>query len=130
MAELLERLGPSLAGLVLIAVAGASRTAALAPMALLEPARKGGPAYAGMKPGGQALFVAAALSALLCLAPVLAGVPASRMGLAAAVMTGGALVMTEIARRQIKGHTGDVGGASQQIGEILFLCVLASRTAL
>jgi cobalamin synthase len=45
-------------------------------------------------------------------------------------MTGGALVMTEIARRQIKGHTGDVGGASQQIGEILFLCVLAGRTAL
>lgn len=130
MAALVEQWSSGPAALALIAAAGASRTAALAPMALLPPARKDGPASAGMTPGGPALGVAATLAALLCVAAVLAGMPAVRMGLAVVVMVAGALAMTEIARRQIGGHTGDVGGAAQQIGEILFLCALAAQPAL
>jgi adenosylcobinamide-GDP ribazoletransferase len=130
MADVLQQSGPWAAALALVAAAAASRTAALLPLALLDPARRDGAAYAAMKPSSPALAVATVAACLFCLAPLMGGASPGRILLAAALMVGGALAMTEIARRLIGGHTGDVAGASQQVGEIAFLCAMASRAAL
>jgi adenosylcobinamide-GDP ribazoletransferase len=55
------------------------------------------------------------------------GVGLERLALGLAVMAFAALAMAALAHRQIKGMTGDIAGATQQIAEILFFAVLASR---
>lgn len=42
-------------------------------------------------------------------------------------MAASGFAMAGIAQRQIKGMTGDIAGATQQVAEILFFAVLASR---
>jgi adenosylcobinamide-GDP ribazoletransferase len=60
------------------------------------------------------------LASAIVLAPSLAGVSLIALFAGLAAMLAGAGIMTEIARRQIGGQTGDIAGASQQIAEIFF----------
>lgn len=129
LAALIETFGAPRTALVVIAANAASRVAALTPHYLLPPARTDGAAWAAARPLPSTLLIAGALATAVALAPALAGLPPLRLAFGLAAMMAGALAMTEIARRQIGGQTGDIAGASQQIAEILFLAVLASRAA-
>jgi len=111
------------AGLALIAAHAASRAAL--PMAMwgLPPARPDGLGATAGTPRSPAAIAAALIGgaiALAALGPV--------RGAVALCLTGGIVfAMTEVARRQIGGHTGDVLGAFQQIGEIVILLAAAAR---
>jgi adenosylcobinamide-GDP ribazoletransferase len=129
LAALLEQgLGHAAAGLIL--AGAASRAFALAPLALLPPARSDGlgAASARLEDGGalKAGAVAFVIAVLLGLAALGLG----RAILALALALGGALAMVAIARRQIDGQTGDVAGAAQQFAEMACLCgLLIGRSA-
>ena len=121
-------LGVAVGGLIL--AGAASRAFALAPLALLPPARadglgataarlRGGAAAAA---GGAALIIAALLGLIVL------GLGHALLGFALAL--GAALAMTNLARRQIGGQTGDVAGAAQQLAEIACLVgLLIGRAA-
>ena len=130
LASVYETGGAGLAGATLIAAAAATRTAALMPLAILDPARRDGAAWAAARPAPSTLAMAATLSVLISLGTLPAGLSPLRLALALVATIAGAAAVTLIAQRQIGGQTGDVGGAAQQIGEILFLCVVASQRAL
>jgi adenosylcobinamide-GDP ribazoletransferase len=108
----------------LIVVSAVSRAGALAPLALLEPARSDG---AGAGAGRlKARAFAAAWGAAIVIAVAL-GLIAVGLGRAfAAVIAGaiGAAAMTALAQRRIGGQTGDVAGAAQQWSEIAAWCGL------
>ncbi len=96
----------------LVALGAASRSAMLVAMALMPPARADGLGRDAGAPGLWRVVVGLTLT-LLAAAPLgLAGVGAVIGTLAAAA------VPAIIASRQIGGQTGDVLGATQQIGEI------------
>ncbi len=130
LAALIGAIGAPRTALLVIAANAASRVAALTPHYLLPPARNDGAAWAAARPLPSTLAIAGGLAATIGLAPALAGLELGKLALGLAAMLAGAGVMTEIARRQIGGQTGDIAGASQQIAEILFLAVLASRLTL
>jgi adenosylcobinamide-GDP ribazoletransferase len=102
----------------LAAVAALSRAGALAPLAMLAPARLDGagaaagrlepPAFAAACGVAFAIAVAAGLSAF-------GTGRALRAAVGAAVCASG---MVALARRQIGGQTGDVAGAAQQWAEV------------
>jgi adenosylcobinamide-GDP ribazoletransferase len=127
LAALTTAIGAPRTALAMIAAHAASRVAALTCHCVLPPARIEGAAWAAARPLPRTLAIAGGLAILIGLSPVLAGFSPGRLCLGLAAMLAGALAMTEIARRQIGGQTGDIAGASQQIAEILFLAVLASR---
>ena len=108
----------------LIVVAAVSRTAALMPLALLNPARaEGVGAAAGrLEPASFAAACSAAL--ILAVAIGLFTVGGGRAIDAAFVSAIGAAGMTALASRQIGGQTGDVAGAAQQWAEIAGWCGL------
>lgn len=104
----------------LIVAAMASRTAPVALMAWLEPARSDGLGHAAAQVGG--LRVAVAF--ILGLVPLVL----FAQGFAAAVLA--ALAVTGLAlaaKARIGGQTGDVLGAAQQIAEIAVLLTLCAR---
>jgi len=111
------------AGLALIAAHAASRAALPMAMRGLPPARPDGLGATAGTPRSLAAIAAALIGgaiALAALGPV--------RGAVALCLTGGIVfAMTEVARRQIGGHTGDVLGAFQQIGEIVILLAAAAR---
>jgi len=111
------------AGLALIAAHAASRAVLPAAMWKLAPARPDGlGATAGTPRAGGALAAAliGAAIALAALGPL--------RGAIALCLTGVIVfAMAALARRQIGGHTGDVLGAFQQIGEILILLAASAR---
>ena len=122
LGALLEHgLGDAAAGMIL--AGAASRAAALAPLALLPPARPDGlGAEAGRRRGG---VVAAAVSAaIIAVLLGLGGLGLERAILGLGLAFAAALAMAAIARRQIGGQTGDVAGAAQQLAEIACLCGL------
>lgn len=122
LGALLEHgLGDAAAGIIL--AGAASRAAALAPLALLPPARPDGlGAEAGRRRGG---VVAAAVSAaIIAVLLGLGGLGLERAMLGLGLAFAAALAMAAIARRQIGGQTGDVAGAAQQLAEIACLCGL------
>jgi len=123
LAALLEHgLGIAAAGMIL--AGAASRAAALAPLALLAPARAEGlGARAGRLAGG-AVVAAAAVAAIIAVLLGLGGLGLARALLALGVAFAAAAAMAAIARRQISGQTGDVAGAAQQLAEIACLCGL------
>jgi adenosylcobinamide-GDP ribazoletransferase len=129
LAALLDQ-GPGFAMAGLVLAGAASRAFALAPLALLGPARADG-LGAGVGRLGAGGALAAAGAALI----VGAGLGLGALGLGRAILAlllglGAALAMTAIARRQIGGQTGDVAGAAQQIAEIACLCgLLIGRAA-
>jgi cobalamin synthase len=55
------------------------------------------------------------------------GLPTLTLARSLARPAGAALAMAALAQRQIKGMTGDIAGATQQVAEILFFAVLASQ---
>jgi adenosylcobinamide-GDP ribazoletransferase len=111
------------AGLALIAAHAASRAALPAAMIGLTPARHDGlGAMAGTPRAGGAIAAAliGAATALAALGPVRGAI---------ALCLAGVMVFAtvELARRQIGGHTGDVLGAFQQVGEIVILLAASTR---
>lgn len=123
LATLLDRTGAGAAvGLVLAAVL--SRVAALAPMAMLPPARPGGLSAAVGRPSRAATGIATGLGLLVALLALPFGLPPS--GVAGMVLLAAlaSLAVTRIARERIGGQTGDVIGACQQVSEIAALLAL------
>ena len=111
------------AGLALVAAHAASRAALPAAMIGLTPARHDGlGAMAGTPRAGGAIAAAliGAATALAALGPVRGAI---------ALCLAGVMVFAtvELARRQIGGHTGDVLGAFQQVGEIVILLAASAR---
>ncbi len=109
--------GPALVTAVLIAAGAASRAALPVIMVSLAPARDEGLAAGAGRPHPLRATAGAAIAILTALALLPPAMAAA--GLLAAA--GGALVIGNLARRQIGGHTGDVLGAAQQLAEIGFL---------
>ncbi len=115
-----------LAAAAMIATGAASRTAGLAPLLLLAPARVGGLGAAMPRPSSAAFRQAAVLAALLSLSPALCGAPPGNV-IAAALLAGlAATLVARLADRQIGGYTGDVLGAAQQAAEIAGLLALSA----
>jgi adenosylcobinamide-GDP ribazoletransferase len=123
----LLKLGPGLAACTLLGVAGLSRWCGLLPLALLPAARTDGAAFAADRPGLFAMALSLALALALLALPWAAGVPVLRLVLASLLAGLAALAMAAISRRQIKGQTGDVAGAAQQLAEITFLLTVLLR---
>jgi adenosylcobinamide-GDP ribazoletransferase len=116
--------GLSSAAGALVIVGAVSRAGALAPLALLGPARADGAgATAGrLEPASFAAACGAALVVALLLGLLTVGAGhAIDAALAGAL---GAAAMTALAYRQIGGQTGDVAGAAQQWAEVAGWCGL------
>jgi adenosylcobinamide-GDP ribazoletransferase len=101
----------------------ASHTAARAAMAvlmwLLPPARSDGLSYEAGSPPGENVAAAAAIAfvvLLFCLNPL-------RGAIATLVLIAAIALMAWLSMRQIGGQTGDVLGATEQVGEIAVLLV-------
>ena len=114
----------------LILVSAVSRAGALAPLALLGPARSDGAGAAAGRLKARAFAAAwgAALVIAVMLGAIAVGLGRAVAALAAAAI--GAAAMTALAQRQIGGQTGDVAGAAQQWSEIAAWCgVLIGHSA-
>ncbi len=120
LAEAVTAAGAGGAAILLLATAVASRTVLLYPWVALPPARRDGLAVAYGAPRLAVFRVAVAtglvLSAVLVVPFTLAGFLAGVVAAAAA-----ASLVARLADARIGGHTGDVLGATQQLGEIAFL---------
>lgn len=129
VAALVDQAGVWAAVLALTAAGALSRTAALLLFARLAPARLDGAGHAAGRPGSRAMLRAEALAAVLALLVLpVAGFPAVLAVMVAAAMTG--LLAVRFARAHLGGHSGDVAGATQQVGEIaILLTLLALVTA-
>jgi adenosylcobinamide-GDP ribazoletransferase len=113
---------PGLVALALLAAGAVSRGFVPAVMRMLEPVGGEANATAGT-PSAETTVIAAAIgaaSALICLGLA----PGGAAFVAAA---GAVIVMAAIAYRQIGGHTHDVLGACQQVGEIVLLLAAAAH---
>lgn len=124
-ATLLDRTGAA-AALALALAAILSRTAALAPMVLLAPARTDGAGAAVGRPGRDTLLRATGLTLLLALVGIVTGLPVGGTLLMIGLAAAGTLAMTALARARIGGQTGDVIGACQQVAEIAGLLGLVA----
>lgn len=125
LAELFRLLGPMALPLV-IGVSALSRPLALIPVLVLPPAAGTGLAASVPMPGAAGLGVAVSLGlgllALACYSVDL--LPGLAVALAA--LTAVLLVAIRVARTKIGGHTGDILGACQQLGEITLLIGLSA----
>jgi adenosylcobinamide-GDP ribazoletransferase len=111
------------AGLALVAAHAASRAALPAAMIGLTPARHDGlGAMAGTPRAGGAIA-----AALIGSATALAALGPARGAIALCLAGVMVFATVELARRQIGGHTGDVLGAFQQVGEIVILLAASAR---
>jgi adenosylcobinamide-GDP ribazoletransferase len=119
LAALVDKSSVLGAALVMLAAAPLSRVIGLTPVTLLPPARAGGFSSAVGRPTagiyGLALTLAIGAAAGCT---VLAGLPWAGVALGACLGLALALAMTGWAKRAIKGQTGDIAGACQQMGEI------------
>ncbi len=125
LAALSER-GLPPAMLALIVTAGVSRTAGLAPLAMLSPARADGAGAAVARPDFATLRSAGFAAALLSMTLIFCGASLLKIlggDLAAALA---AIFVARLAARQIGGYTGDVLGAAQQAAEIAMLLALCA----
>ncbi|WP_300031677.1 adenosylcobinamide-GDP ribazoletransferase [uncultured Roseobacter sp.] len=105
----------------IIAAAVLSRAAMPVLMRALPSARSNGLSHSVGRPSGPRVAAGVVVALVICLA--LAGVPALAAAAAVGVAAWG---IAWLARRKIGGQTGDVLGASQQVGEVFALCVLAA----
>lgn len=112
--------------LAVVAAAGVSRVSPVLLMRLLPPARHDGLSFAAGRPSIASILVAlATAAAVLALSLDALPIAAALVGLTAAVGFTGA-----VARAHIRGQTGDVLGAAQQVSEAaILLAVLVSWTA-
>jgi adenosylcobinamide-GDP ribazoletransferase len=111
---------PALVGLVVSGALG--RAVAVGLLALLPPARSDGLAAESGGPDRSA--AGAGLTLAVVAALVLLPTGAALAAIAAAAIA--CAVLAGLARRQIGGHTGDVLGAGEQLGECLVLTVLVA----
>ncbi len=109
------------AAMALIATGALSRVPMVALMAALPNARGSGLSQSVGRPDRGVVLIAVGISGVLGL--VLAGWIALWIVLALAALT---LGLGQLARRKIRGQTGDVLGASQQLAEALCLALLAA----
>ncbi len=116
----------ALAALALVAASAISRMTAMLPLAILPPARPDGAAHSAGRPTSKALIVGLFFSLILTLAALAPFLGLARPTVGVVIAIGTVLAMTALADRQIGGQTGDVIGASQQIGTIAFLAALLS----
>lgn len=128
LATLLDRSG-ALAAAALLFAAALSRTAALIPIARLDPARPGGAGAAVGRPTRATLGIAALLCLILAGLGAALGLPPLGLLLALVLAPLAALGLSALARRKIGGQTGDVVGACQQVGEVAVLLALVAATA-
>jgi adenosylcobinamide-GDP ribazoletransferase len=106
---------------VLVTMHAIGRGLLPAVMAVLPLARSNGLAVHADRPSGRKAafaFIISLLIAVICLGPAagISGIVTAAIAVAA---------MTWLARRLIGGYTGDVLGASEQIGEIVALAMIA-----
>jgi adenosylcobinamide-GDP ribazoletransferase len=120
LATLSDRIGWK-AGAALVAAAILSRAAALAPLALLGPARTDGAAAAVGRPTGLTHAFAWVLAAILALVTAFLGLPVHGIVLGGALAAGVGLLMTRLSQGLIGGHSGDAVGATQQLAEVATL---------
>ncbi len=125
-AALAER-GLSLAFCALICAGAVSRTAGLAPLLLLAPARRDGAGAAMPRPSRLALRLAAIFAGAASLPPLLAGLSVAQVVVADCAAVLAAVYVARLAQRQIGGYTGDVLGAAQQAAEIAVLLILCAQ---
>jgi adenosylcobinamide-GDP ribazoletransferase len=123
LAGLAEALGGGPAASLMVAAAGLSRPLGLTPLAMLPPARPSGVSSAVGRPTA-ATFVMAVGVGLAAAGGLssLAGTHFAGAGLGAVLGLGLALAMTWWALHALRGQTGDVAGACQQLAEIAFYC--------
>ncbi|SMH45405.1 adenosylcobinamide-GDP ribazoletransferase [Azospirillum agricola] len=115
-------IGNAIAALV---AAGALSRAGMAAVARrLPPARSDGLAAAQGRPTAATAALALALGGLAAVAVLGWMAPAAILAAA-----GAGWLVAELARRQIGGHTGDVFGAIQQVGEAAVLLTVAAWVA-
>jgi adenosylcobinamide-GDP ribazoletransferase len=129
LATLAERLGlVPLAGIVIL-VAAVSRTAALTLLTWLPPARSDGASYVLGRPTPATLVIASVLAAALAFTVGTAtALPVSGTASALLLSAAVAVLMTWVSARLVRGQTGDLGGATQQLCEIAgLLAFLAMR---
>ena len=106
-----------------IAAACLSRAAMVGLMAALPHARPSGLSQSVGRPRATTALIACGAALLICL--ILTGPQTIILGTIAATTT---VICGVIALSKIKGQTGDILGATQQIAEIMLLCLLASTT--
>lgn len=128
LATLLDRTGFAAATALLLA-AVLSRIAALAPMALLPPARPGGLSASVGRPGRTTLATALSIGLGLALLALPFGLSLLGVAVMIALAALAASAVTWIAHRKIGGQTGDVIGACQQVAEIAALLGLVAAVA-
>lgn len=120
LATLLDRTG-ALAALALVLAASLSRSAALAPMVLLGPARPGGAGASVGTPDRRTIGIVGLVTLAFVALGWIIGLPFAGMVLMPALALAASLVLTALARAKIGGQTGDVIGACQQVAEIAAL---------
>ncbi len=114
--------GPWVIAGALIAAHTLGRGFLPAVMAALPLARGDGLAARADRPEGKTAGIALLLTlliALLCLGPAAGGTAVIAAGMAV-------VIMAWLARRQIGGYTGDVLGASEQMGEVAALAAITA----
>ncbi len=123
MATILLRSGPVTAFAGLIVAGAAARVAALAPLALLPPAREEGLGTTARLPM-EALVRAGVTLAVLALLIGLTSLGVINALFACVLALAVAWVVARLAQRQIGGQTGDVAGAAALSGELAALAGL------
>jgi len=127
LAAITER-GALLGFAALVAACAVSRTAGLAPLAMLPSARADGAGASALRLDAEALRLAALLAAAISLLPSMGGASLGQIALADLGALAAAALVTSLAMRQIGGFTGDVLGAAQQAAEVAALLFLSART--
>lgn len=131
IAALAGRMSALATALAIVTAGAVSRTVGLMPFLLLTPARSDGASHAAGRPTAAAFATTAVGSALISFLLLLpAGFGLLAIVLALLLAAGGGAGVSRIARAKIGGHTGDIAGAAQQVGEIAFLAGLTTLTPL
>ena len=125
LAALADRLTPSQAGVLILAVAAISRAALVWHWSMLPPARKDGVAASVGEPETNAAYVAYATAILFAIITLWIFTNLWAFAMSAAAVLFCVYGFTGLVRGKIGGHTGDTLGASLQIAEIAVLVSLA-----
>lgn len=125
IAALAAVLTPSGLGMVLLAIAAASRTAMVWHWSLLPPARSDGVAASVGEPDSGATVTALVSGVLLAAILLVPHGTVFSFLLALTAATIAVLAFNRMALRKIGGHTGDTIGATQQLAEMSVLFALA-----
>lgn len=115
-----------LAAVAIVSASALSRAVGLVPMMTLLPARSDGAGASAPTPSASAMRLALIIGGAIALAPWLCGASLAQTVVAQTAAMAGALGVSNLARRQIGGYTGDVLGASQQVAEIALLVAISA----